>query len=82
MVIVKFKEEHVHVYSQDSSKGSYPKEERIACPPSVETTIIHDVFLLKLATVKIFIYFAVPGIKTAIADHFKVLFRDMPDQTV
>ena len=22
-----------------------------------------------------------PGIKPAIADHFKVLFRDMPDQT-
>ena len=30
---------------------------------------------------KIFIYFAVPCIKPAIADHFKVLFRDMPDQT-
>ena len=78
-IIVKFQKEHF-MFIIRTVQWIIFKRRKDSSPPSVETAK-YMAFFFWNCQVKIFIYFAVSGIKPAIADHFKVLFRDMPDQT-
>ena len=47
--------------------------------PAIETAV-NAMFFRRNSPMKFFVNFAMPGIETAIAKHFEVLFRDMANQ--
>ena len=79
MVVVKFQKKHF-MFTIRTFQWIVSKGRKDSSPPFVEITE-YMTLCSRDCQVKIFIYFAVTGIKPAIPDHLKMFFRDMPDQT-
>ncbi len=78
MIVIELKEFHfmlaVRTFQWIIAKG---KKDR--CSPLVKAAK-NRLFFFGYGAVQFGIYLAVPGIKATVPDHFKMLFRDMPDQ--
>lgn len=79
MVIIQFQK--FHLVSAFWTYKRIIAERRKNSGPPLSETAEDRLFFFWNSWTEFFVCFAVPGIKTAIADHFKVFFRDMTDQS-
>ena len=78
MVKIKFQKLHF-MFADGTFQRIITKRRKDSIPPLIKTAQ-DGMFLFRNDFMELLICFAVAGIKAAIADHFKMFLRDMPDQ--